>query len=67
MVAKLAARHIDGFCVGAPWNQRAVELRIGRVVLSSYELWNLHPDKVFGVARDWAERHHPKWVPEQRQ
>jgi nitrate/nitrite transport system substrate-binding protein len=57
MVAKLAARHIDGFCVGAPWNQRAVDLRVGRVALSSYELWNLHPDKVFGVARDWAERH----------
>jgi nitrate/nitrite transport system substrate-binding protein len=57
MVAKLAARHIDGFCVGAPWNQRAVELRVGRVALSSYELWNHHPDKVFGVARDWAERH----------
>lgn len=57
MVAKLEARHIDGFCVGAPWNQRAVELGIGRIAVCSYEIWHNHPEKVFGVTRDWAERH----------
>jgi two-component system, oxyanion-binding sensor len=56
MVAKLEARHIDGFCVGAPWNQRAVELGIGRMAASTYEIWNNHPEKVFAVGRDWAER-----------
>ncbi|MBI3706344.1 MAG: ABC transporter substrate-binding protein, partial [Proteobacteria bacterium] len=57
MIANLAARRIDGFCVGEPWNQRAVELGIGRVAIASYDIWNNHPEKVLGVARDWASRH----------
>jgi nitrate/nitrite transport system substrate-binding protein len=57
MVANLEARHIDGFCVGEPWNQRAVELGIGRMAITSYEIWNNHPEKVFGVTCDWAERY----------
>lgn len=56
MVARLAAGHIDGFCVGAPWNQRAAELGIGRVALLSSAIWSHHPEKVLGVTRDFAER-----------
>lgn len=57
MVAKLEARHIDGFCVGAPWDQRAVELGIGRLAITSRDIWTNHPEKVFGVTREWADRH----------
>ncbi|MBI1776442.1 MAG: ABC transporter substrate-binding protein [Proteobacteria bacterium] len=57
MVAHLMARRIDGFCVGEPWNRRAVELGIGRIALTSYEIWNNHPEKVLGVSAGWAERH----------
>lgn len=48
---------IDGYCVGEPWNARAVEDGIGRVLITSGEIWNNHPEKVFGVTREWAERH----------
>ena len=46
---------IDGYCVGEPWNARAVEEGIGRVLVASGEIWNNHPEKVFGVTRDWAQ------------
>jgi len=48
---------IDGYCVGEPWNARAVEEGIGRVLISSGEIWNNHPEKVFGVTRAWADAH----------
>ncbi|MBL8473123.1 MAG: ABC transporter substrate-binding protein [Rhodocyclaceae bacterium] len=57
MVDNLASRAIVGYCVGEPWNQQAVELGIGHVVVTGYELWNNAPEKVFGVTRAWAEAH----------
>ena len=48
---------IDGYCVGEPWNTVAVERGIGTIVVSSSEIWNNHPEKVFGVTRAWAESH----------
>ena len=57
MVANLEAGTIDGYCVGEPWNQRAVEWGVGRVLTTGYELWNNAPEKVFGVTRAWAEAH----------
>jgi nitrate/nitrite transport system substrate-binding protein len=56
MVDNLAARRIDGFSVGEPWNHRAVDLGIGRIVAASCEIWNNHPEKVLGVSADWARR-----------
>lgn len=57
MVANLSARHIDGFCVGEPWGQRAVDLGIGRRAAASRDIWNGHPDKVLGVSAEWAAKH----------
>jgi nitrate/nitrite transport system substrate-binding protein len=42
MVDNLAARRIDGFSVGEPWNHRAVDLGIGRIAAASGEIWNNH-------------------------
>jgi nitrate/nitrite transport system substrate-binding protein len=56
MVDNLAARRIDGFCVGEPWNHRAVDLGIGRIAATTGEIWSNHPEKVLGVAADWARR-----------
>jgi nitrate/nitrite transport system substrate-binding protein len=56
MVDNLAARRIDGFSVGEPWNHRAVDLGIGRIAAASGEIWNNHPEKVLGVSADWARR-----------
>lgn len=57
MVVNLETGSIDGYCVGEPWNERAVKLGIGRTVITSYELWNNNPEKVFGVDADWAQRY----------
>jgi len=57
MVANLSARNIDGFCVGEPWNSRAVNAGLGHTLITNYEIWNNSPEKVFGVTRDWAEQH----------
>ncbi len=57
MVANMQSRNIDGYCVGEPWNQRAVEMGIGHAIVTNYEIWNNNPEKVFGVNRDWADKH----------
>jgi len=57
MVANLSARHIDGYCVGEPWGQRAIDLGIGRCVAISRDVWSGHPDKVLGFSAEWAARH----------
>ncbi|GGB25123.1 nitrate ABC transporter substrate-binding protein [Tistrella bauzanensis] len=54
MVANLRAGNCDGYCVGEPWNERAVEAGIGKVAITSVELWANQPEKVLGVAADWA-------------
>jgi len=57
MVANLESRNIDGYCVGEPWNARAVTAGIGHTLITSYEIWNNSPEKVFGVNREWAEKY----------
>ncbi|MCP9850960.1 nitrate ABC transporter ATP-binding protein [Cyanobium sp. Morenito 9A2] len=57
MVATLKAGSIDGFCVGEPWNSRAVQEGLGTVIATDGELWNGHCEKVLGVREDWAAAH----------
>ena len=57
MLTYLTAGRIDGYCVGAPWNSLAAVQGVGRVVATKGDLWENGPEKVFGVARAWAERH----------
>ncbi|HEY2081613.1 MAG TPA: CmpA/NrtA family ABC transporter substrate-binding protein [Verrucomicrobiae bacterium] len=56
MVANLKAGHLDGFCVGEPWNSAAVQSRIGWCATTSAELAPGHPEKVLMVRRDFAEK-----------
>lgn len=56
MVANLKAGNIAGYCVGEPWNERAVETGIGQVLITSYGMWNNNPEKVFGVNLEWHEK-----------
>ncbi len=56
MVTNLKAGHLDGFCVGEPWNSLAVRAGEGCVVAVSAELDPLHPEKVLMVRREFAER-----------
>lgn len=56
MVANLQSKNIVGYCVGEPWNQRAVEMGIGHALVTDYEIWKNNPEKVFGVNLEWAEK-----------
>jgi nitrate/nitrite transport system substrate-binding protein len=57
MVANLTANTIDGYCVGEPWNQRAVVDGVGVAVNGDQYVFDGCPDKVFGVAEEWANKH----------
>jgi ABC-type nitrate/sulfonate/bicarbonate transport system substrate-binding protein len=54
--ANLRAGHLDGYCVGEPWNSMAVLTKLGWCVATSEELAPRHPEKVLMVRRDFAER-----------
>jgi ABC-type nitrate/sulfonate/bicarbonate transport system substrate-binding protein len=54
--ANLRAGHLDGYCVGEPWNSLAVLSRTGWCVATSEELAPRHPEKVLMVRRDFATR-----------
>jgi NitT/TauT family transport system ATP-binding protein len=56
MVDSLASGHVDGFCVGAPWNSVAVDLGIGHILHFGCELLAHAAEKVLGVRESWAEK-----------
>ncbi|MEM8735390.1 MAG: CmpA/NrtA family ABC transporter substrate-binding protein, partial [Planctomycetota bacterium] len=57
MPATLEAGTILGYCVGEPWNQKAVVTGIGVPVTTNYDIWKNNPEKVFGVTSDWNDKH----------
>jgi nitrate/nitrite transport system ATP-binding protein len=56
MVISLRNQYIDGYCVGEPWNSRAVAEDLGFVIATTEEIWSEHPEKVLGVREDWAQQ-----------
>lgn len=57
MPRHLKAGHIDGYCVGEPWNSDAVLSGIGWVPATSAELSHGHPEKVLLVSDRFIEEH----------
>jgi NitT/TauT family transport system ATP-binding protein len=57
MADALGAAHIDGFCVGEPWNTAAVTLGRGRIATVKAAIWKSSPEKVLGVHARWADDH----------
>jgi two-component system, oxyanion-binding sensor len=57
MVDSLANGHVDGFCVGAPWNSVAVDLGIGFILHFVSEILPRAAEKVLGVRGRWAHEH----------
>jgi len=55
MPATLESGNIQGYCVGEPWNQKAVSMGIGVPVTTNYDIWKNNPEKVFGVSKSWAD------------
>ena len=46
MVANMKAGNIEGYCVGEPWNERAVMTKLGSALVTNYDIWNNNPEKV---------------------
>jgi nitrate/nitrite transport system substrate-binding protein len=61
MVASMRIGKMDGFCVGEPWNARAIADKIGFTSVTTQDLWKDHPEKVCAFTADFAERN-PKTV-----
>lgn len=57
LVDTMLAGHLDGFCVGEPWNSVAVEAGVGSIAFGTTSIWRRSPEKVLGCRADWAERH----------
>jgi nitrate/nitrite transport system ATP-binding protein len=62
MVSNLKAGNIDGYCVGEPWNSRAINANLGFVIKTDLELWNGHPEKVLGVREDWVSQYPQTYI-----
>jgi len=54
MVDALRGGAIDGYCVGEPWSQLAVEEGIGRIMVTKADLYAHSPEKVLAFRRPWA-------------
>jgi len=57
MPATLEAGTINGYCVGEPWNQQAVQKGIGVPVITDFEIWKNNPEKVFGMTKEFTEKY----------
>lgn len=57
MVANMQIDNMDGFCVGEPWNARAIDDRIGFTAVTSQQIWADHPEKVLGTTAEWVAQH----------
>lgn len=57
MVPALDAGDIDGFCVGGPWNAKAVREGVGLTCTTSSDIWPNSPEKVLGLLADWQVKH----------
>ena len=56
MVANMKVGKMDGFCVGEPWNARAIADGIGFTALTTQDLWKDHPEKVCAFTAEFAEK-----------
>jgi NitT/TauT family transport system ATP-binding protein len=54
MVESLTSGHVDGFCVGAPWNSVAVDSGAGRILHLGCEIMARVSEKVLAVRDGWA-------------
>jgi nitrate/nitrite transport system substrate-binding protein len=61
MVANMKVDKMDGFCVGEPWNNRAIEDGIGFTVITTQQMWKDHPEKVCAFTEEFATKN-PKSV-----
>ncbi|MDF7760582.1 CmpA/NrtA family ABC transporter substrate-binding protein [Kosakonia cowanii] len=54
MVVNMKIGNMSGYCVGEPWNQRAILDGIGFTAATSQQIWPDHPEKVLGTTSAWV-------------
>ncbi len=57
MVANMRVGNMDGFCVGEPWNNRAIVDRIGFTADTTQDLWRDHPEKTLGCTAEFVQKY----------
>ncbi|PLK49753.1 CmpA/NrtA family ABC transporter substrate-binding protein [Uliginosibacterium sp. TH139] len=57
MVANMRVGNMDGFCVGEPWNQRAIIDKIGFTATTTQDIWTDHPEKILGTTAEFVQKY----------
>ncbi len=57
MVANMRVDKMDGYCVGEPWNARAIHDKIGFTAVTSQDIWTDHPEKVLGTTLEFVQKY----------
>ncbi|HEX5803978.1 MAG TPA: CmpA/NrtA family ABC transporter substrate-binding protein [Azospira sp.] len=57
MVANMRVGNMDGFCVGEPWNNRAIIDKIGFTGATTQDIWTDHPEKVLGTSAEFVAKY----------
>jgi nitrate/nitrite transport system substrate-binding protein len=57
MVANMRVGNMDGFCVGEPWNHRAIIDGIGVTAATTQDVWKDHPEKVLGTTAEFTQKY----------
>ncbi|OGB30040.1 MAG: nitrate transporter, partial [Burkholderiales bacterium RIFCSPHIGHO2_02_FULL_66_10] len=57
MVANMRIGNMDGFCVGEPWNHRAIMDGVGVTANTTQDIWRDHPEKVLGTTAEFTKKY----------
>jgi nitrate/nitrite transport system substrate-binding protein len=61
MIANMKVGKMDGYCVGEPWNARAIAEDIGFTSINTQGIWKNHPEKACAFTAEFADKN-PKTV-----
>ncbi len=56
MVANMRVGNMDLYCVGEPWNHRAIIDGVGVTATTTQDIWKDHPEKVLGCTAEFAQK-----------
>lgn len=57
MVANMRIDNMDGFCVGEPWNHKAIADGVGITAATTQDIWRDHPEKVLGCSSEFTQKY----------
>lgn len=57
MVANMRVGNMDGYCVGEPWNHRAIADGIGVTAVTTQDIWRDHPEKTLGTTAEFVKQY----------